>query len=106
MGVILREGNFGDFRAHKLGELSDGFECGQRRDEFFAGAEKGGGRSAQDLPGAAAEHQLIGFDGMRFGNSFVQGPRCGIGGAIRKLQGVLHGSDYFLRRPIGIFIAA
>ena len=70
------------------------------------GPRKRGCGDAENFSRTAAEHQLVGLDGMRFGDSLVEGSHGRVGIAIRKMQCVLHGGDNFLRGAVGIFVAA
>jgi hypothetical protein len=74
--------------------------------EGLAGAKKRGGGDAENFSGTTAEDQLLGLDGMRLGNSVVEGVYRQVWIAIRKVQSVLHGGDYFLRRALVVFVAA
>jgi len=106
----MREGfgerDFGDFGAKRFCEATQGLECWQRRDEFSAWCEKGGGTDAQNFAGATAEDELFGLYGVGLRDSSVQVADGGVWVAIGKLQGILHRGDDPLRGAVGIFVAA
>src|SRR5690242_13075388 len=104
--IIMGERYFDDLGPQSFCAATDGFKCGQRSDELFAGTEKSGRADTEDLAGTAAEHELLGLDGMRSRDSIVKRLHSRIGVAIRKSHGVFHRGNYFLRWAVRVFIAA
>lgn len=96
MGIIAGERNFDNFRAESFGVAADGFERRKSRDELFPGAGERSSAGVEDFTGTTAEDHLLGLDGMRLSDSFVEGFIGSVGIAIDELQGVLHRGDDLL----------
>src|SRR5579862_1429906 len=106
MRKSLGEGDFGDLSSHSFCASAYGLEGWHGGDEFFAWREKRGGTNAEDFARAAAEDELFGLNRMRLRDSGAQRVDGRVRITIRELQGILHGRDHFLRRAVGIFVAA